>query len=456
MTNNSENLIDNVNDDFFSSIYDKFLSEFEFNRQFKFNLNLNETFFYDETYPLIEPDTISQLKSKSTLDFENCTTFYAELNHNMEPIVNIINLINCIIISIGFVFNILNLYVLLNSKLKESPYTYLKFLAASDLGALSIFGFEKLRETAKKLIKFNYSDETFIYVITPLMNIFLSCSMYVTLALTIERFIFVHLPFKAVTFCRKSIARFICTLVSIFSLIRYIYLPFMYEKSQCVPGAWIQKSIKSIDIYEFLVSFAIPYLIILAVNISLIINLNTNYYITEVNNLNSNQKLNSSFIFKYKRSSKPNLLFHRTSNVRELKNNKKLNRTLIMILCVLLICYLPSFLFEESFADVIFGQDKYDQSDSSTRSFQIKAIGYRVSLTCIYINCSCNFLIYCISNKKFKTSFKRLIIKSFLYRRVLYRFLYFLNNRISFKKENGNHKLNKIKTKSRQTDDRYV
>ena len=102
MTNNSENLIDNVNDDFFSSIYDKFLSEFEFNRQFKFNLNLNETFFYDETYPLIEPDTISQLKSKSTLDFENCTTFYAELNHNMEPIVNLINLINCIIISIGF------------------------------------------------------------------------------------------------------------------------------------------------------------------------------------------------------------------------------------------------------------------------------------------------------------------------------------------------------------------
>lgn len=75
-----------------------------------------------------------------------------------------------------------------------------------------------------------------------------------------------------------------------------------------------------------------------------------------------------------------------------------------------------SFLFEESLADVVFGELKYeDQSEESARLFKLKGIGYRISLVCIYINCSFNFLIYCISNKKFKNSLKSLVKKSFLY-----------------------------------------
>ena len=159
--------------------------------------------------------------------------------------------------------------VLLRTKLNESPYTYLTVLALSDLGALSIIGLEKLHQ----LLGYKFFENLFIIVITPLLNIFLSCSMYVTLALTIERFIFVHLPFRSKTICHKAVARRVCLAMFVFSFVRSIYLPFMYNKSECIDHAWIQKKQKGIDIYEFLVSLAIPYSIIFVANISLIISL---------------------------------------------------------------------------------------------------------------------------------------------------------------------------------------
>ena len=46
---------------------------------------------------------------------------------------------------------------------------------------------------------------------------------------------------------------------------------------------------------------------------------------------------------------------------------------------------------------------------------RLRGIGIRISLLFIYINCSLNFIIYCISNKKFKNSLKSLVKRSYLY-----------------------------------------
>ena len=93
----------------------------------------------------------------------------------------------------------------------------------------------------------------------------------------------------------------------------------------------------------------------------------------------------------------------------QMRNQKKLTVSLIVILCSLLICYFPSFLFEESLADLVFGDLVFDQSQKSASQLKLRGIGYRISLVCIYFNCSCNFLIYCISNKKFKSSLMLLL-----------------------------------------------
>lgn len=465
---------------------------------------------------------------------KNCTSnhvhLYDEARKDYAPLLHLLNSLNYVIIIIGILFNILNLIVLFNSKLNESPYSYLTILAFSDLGALSMVAIEKMRQLFEETV---FIKNLHIYIITTMINIFLSCSMYVTLALTIERFIFVHSPFKAMTICRRSIARRVCLIVFIFSVVRYIYLPFMYDPN-CSKG-FNQKQIKLLDLYEFLISLAIPYIIILIANISLICSLNkqnslmsvpispnntlsfnlttqtsqigtlrtgrmsslrmkrsstlnsNDQYLpmledeelqlnspktpvkTNIPTLNRNMSTNStspddvftnspisnrvlkqsntlnsissqtnsiaSFMSRASNTntnrnknslnlkigsngtaSKSSTLYHKTSNLREIRNQKKLTTTLIIILCLLLICYSPSFVFEESLANAIFGDHDNPTDEESIRAFKIKAIGYRISILLIYLNCSCNFLIYCFCNKKFKNSLKILVKKSRMYR----------------------------------------
>ena len=71
-------------------------------------------------------------------------------------------------------------------------------------------------------------------------------------------------------------------------------------------------------------------------------------------------------------------------------------------MCSLLVCYFPSFLFEEALIDAVFGEFNYDLTPESARLLKLKGLGTRISLALIYVNCSCNFLIYCISNERFK------------------------------------------------------
>jgi hypothetical protein len=315
-------------------------------------------------------------------------------------------------------------------------------LALSDLGALFMMAFENLRHSMipKDKDEINiYIDYIFLFVIIPLTNIFLSCSMYCTLALTIERFIFVHSPFKAMTICHRSIARRVCFGVFVFSVLRFVYLPFVYEKNKCMPGGFFQQRLPAIDVFEFLISLAIPYVIIFIVNISLIFSLNKqnslmsltrnqSFLFTNYPNNNSNPNMPVSLAARFRRNSSasvrttinhmetqrlfeeketnmakpiqivrqssidsqndqfntdntnsnrvlnpttasitttttnttrnsepvctiPNLveslikqpckLYHRTFSTKEMRNQKKLTTSLIMILCSLIICYAP-------------------------------------------------------------------------------------------------------------------
>lgn len=501
----------------------------------------------------IATSTINTLYSTTTHvitdNLLNCTfeekQIYVDATNSLKPIIFGLNKLNYFIIIVGILFNLLNLIVLLNSKLNESPYSYLTILAISDLGALLMVGAEKVRQLIIELAPARQADfirSLHLFVIAPLINIFLSCSMYITLALTIERFIFVHSPFKAITFCRKSIARRVCLAIFIFSILRSLYLPFMYEKN-CYDG-YSQKKIKLLDIYEFLISLAIPYCIIFITNISLIrslkkqnslmnlpVQLTKNDYSFSLPNTRSehanlpntsssfklagddktgassssaknnkktikhsnsvnlgeilSEKKLSQLSFRLNKSkkkqlkdsnlsmnvsqtslssngkicrtnsanmsnpyvSKPKLnggsykttlLYHRTSSVRELRNQRKLTTTLIIILCLLLVSYLPSFFFEESLADFIFGSHENPTNANSIRAFKIKLIGNHASIVLIYLNCSCNFLIYCFCNKKFKNSLKVLIKKSVI-NKFYQRANYYLSTRccFSYKKRNN-------------------
>jgi hypothetical protein len=77
-------------------------------------------------------------------------------------------------------------------------------------------------------------------------------------------------------------------------------------------------------------------------------------------------------------------------------------------------------------------------NSNSIRAFKIKSIGNHVSIVLIYLNCSCNFLIYCFCNKKFKNSLKVLIKKSIIHK-FYQRAYYYLSTHCCFlyKKRNN-------------------
>lgn len=251
-------------------------------------------------YPLLfnstlHSTTMSSLEDPAATYGANCSLehlyLYNEAMLSFRPVILTLNALTYLIIVIGVLFNILNLVVLLNSKLNESPYTYLTILALSDLGALFMVAAEKAKLAFEQTVFIQKID---VYVISPAINIFLSCSMYITLALTIERFIFVYSPFKVAMFGRKSIARRVCATIFIFSFLRSLYLPFMYAPN-CSNG-FNQKSTKFIDIYEFLISLAIPYTIIFIANISLIQSLKKQNNLMNVSLFSTNSfSLNGGF-----------------------------------------------------------------------------------------------------------------------------------------------------------------
>ena len=564
-----------IDDMLFNPHFIEWYQQFQQSNILPVNENLTENTESIPFKPLIELTTLAaaSIYPNTTLinlhKRTNCSTeesiLYLEASKSAEDILLLLNKINYSIIIMGILFNILNLYVLLKSKLNESPYSYLTILAISDLGSLLSVGIEKIRQQFEQT---ELVRDSHLIIIT-ILNIFQSCSIYITLALTIERFIFVHSPFKAMTICRKSIARRVCLVIFIFSILRCSYLPFMYNPN-CSNG-YSQKKNKLVDIIEFLISLGIPYTIIFIANISLIHSLNKQNNLMNIpisfsynlsinsgsslnlNNINQQQtfipqqqqtlsqiqeqpipsprpnKGKQRYIRNYNKNqnnenkpmlstqveenenaenddliigkklarqstlsvklidentaativaqatttpkriklkkikqisstknsfnksttsgssslgngsslyNKANFLYHRTSNQRELRNQRKLTTTLIIILCLLLICYMPSFLFEESLADAIFGTHDKPSEAESVRAYKIKLIGTRVSYIFIYLNCSCNFLIYCFCNKKFKNSLKILIKKSYTYKLYI-RFLTFISKScVSFYKKN--------------------
>nr|QVK45815.1 G protein-coupled receptor [Proales similis] len=446
--------------------------EWEFNLITETNLLVNVSINSSNIFNLtIENMFNTSFQAQHERDFcsKEVSAIFRQASESCTLILQLLGISNLIVTIIGIILNILNLLVLFNSKLNESPYTYLTALAFSDLAALSMYAFEFVRSKLKQTTLLKGIQ---VFLVTPSINIFLSSSMYITLALTIERFIFVHLPFRAMSLCRRSIARKVCLTVFIFSLLRYLYLPFMYS-TNCAMGL-SQKKLKALDIYEFFVSLVLPYSVIFVTNICLILSLNrqnssmmtsSESGLQRLATVESDSKIlrkpeftrsfswlrgatqtennlggpsTSALISSSSHSTRTNrstpsfnsirstrtkytkFMGQRSSNQRELKNQRKLTITLITILCLLSVCYLPSFLLEEAFADALFGSHDDPHNPASITAFKIKVIGYRLSALLINLNCSANFLIYCLCNKKFKNALNLLLKRSFIYNLVQY------------------------------------
>ena len=107
----------------------------------------------------------------------------------------------------GVVCNILNLCVLLQRRLKESPYTYLTGLAFADMFTLisispvSIVRGDYIRHENIFLTLTRLEAQLYM----PLANYFGQVSIMITVALTIERYLFTTYPLRTRSFCKPRL-----------------------------------------------------------------------------------------------------------------------------------------------------------------------------------------------------------------------------------------------------------
>ena len=154
----------------------------------------------------------------------------------------------------GIVCNILNLCVLLQRRLKESPYTYLTGLAVADMLTLICI-------SPFSIVRGDYiRHENIFYMLTrlelqfymPLANYFGQVSIMITLALTIERYLFTTYPLRTRTFCKPLYARIVISVI--LCACALISFPrFLSDHVRAVVGPWQTFNSSICSTYPFLI-----------------------------------------------------------------------------------------------------------------------------------------------------------------------------------------------------------
>jgi len=329
----------------------------------------------------------------------------------------------------GVVCNILNLCVLVQRRLKESPYTYLTALAIADmLTIISISPFSVVRGDyiRRENIFFALTRfESELYM--PLANYFGQVSIMITLALTVERYLFTTYPLRTRTFCKPRYARiaiviivFICALLSfprfLFETVKKVIGPERsFNQSTCTTYPFIiQPSSKNVAhigqcfcvrlnprtkflpyrnayyITMFIFNQIIPGLILLFLNLKLIqrVQQSNRYTLSELVARQHNI-LN--------KSSTPTM--HPIKQKR-LRDEHRLTKTLVAVVVIFLIC--------NTFTIVSY--PPFIQQITSKRYPNYIYVGFPtqklITNIMLLLNYSINFFFYCAFNQKFLDTLK--------------------------------------------------
>ncbi|CAF3378123.1 unnamed protein product [Rotaria socialis] len=329
----------------------------------------------------------------------------------------------------GVVCNILNLCVLLQRRLKESPYTYLTGLALADMLTLmsmspvSIVRGDSIRHENRFFTL--ACLETYIYM--PLANYFGQVSIMITVALTFERYLFTTYPLRTQSFCKPSYARRVIAIILLFCAILNIPRfssetinkrigyesefnpnscrthPFVIKYSStnnshigqcfCVVGD-TKAGFSPYKNYYYYTMLAInqilPFVILLFLNLSLIkrIQISNRYTLAE---LTARQHININ-------SAAPTV---NTIKQKRLRDEQRLTKTLVAVVITFLICNTFTIVSYPGLVRFI-TQKKYPNYFNA--GFRIQKLITNIMLL---LNYSINFFFYCAFNQKFLDTLKK-------------------------------------------------
>ncbi|XP_070206394.1 probable G-protein coupled receptor B0563.6 [Littorina saxatilis] len=306
-----------------------------------------------------------------------------------------------VICSIGIVLNMVNLLVLTERGLKESPYIYLRALSLTDLSALLMTAVFLVVTTPAGSSGFITSDGTTTgdlgvfygaYIFLPLTSICNNASTWIVITLTIERFLFVKKPLWARGMCTPSSAKLKTVVVLV--VITLVNVPrFMYyrvdtatsppHRLQIRPTVFRYSKANEKVLWLYSVMFGLVPLLILGV---------TNRYL----------------IYAVKKARRQRRLLRIRNNMEAHWNREqtRLTLTLISIVCLAVVCILPA-----AFGDVVVMSYLFSRS-ATLRQF-LESPFYKVfrSVSNLLLTCnmSLNFVLYSAFNDKFVRVMKKMV-----------------------------------------------
>lgn len=288
------------------------------------------------------------------------------------------------ICAFGIICNTINLAVLSQRVLKDSPYTYLTALAISDLTLLTTSFIHLVTSNESYTFLKAFYD---VYVFFSFGNVFFNVSVWLVVALTIERVLFVTHP---MTFHpSKKIARVCC--VFIYSICAIINIPrfFCYKIIQRNDNYYPKGTAFRESQYYYRISWAHA-LIITFIPISILL----------VTNL--------VLIRALRKAAKERAALHSNKERESRMEQARLTRTLVAVVVVFIICTFPSAFVEDPIAYSLFGGDR-------TWNDYLRSPGNQlfiyISNLLVFLNSSLNFVLYCAFNRKFRQATKTLFSK---------------------------------------------
>jgi hypothetical protein len=328
----------------------------------------------------------------------------------------------------GIFCNILNLCVLLQRRLKESPYTYLTGLALADMLTL-------ISISPVSIVRGDYiRHENIFFALTrleaqiymPLANYFGQVSIMITVALTMERYLFTTYPLRTQSFCQPTYARRVIAIILILCLITNIprFLTetveqiigtdstFQYSKCSTHPfiiqysstndshigqcfcvHSYTRSKFVSIKNYYYSIMLVLnqilPFAILLCLNLSLIrrVQMSNRFTLKE---LIARENINHG-------STTPTI---NTAKQKRLRDEHRLTKTLVAVVIVFLVCNTFTIVSYPGLVRLI-TQKRYPNYFQT--GFRIQRLITNIMLL---LNYSINFFFYCAFNQKFLDTLK--------------------------------------------------
>lgn len=344
------------------------------------NITLNQTYY---------SETNNNSKAMHSLNYSDIQN--DELSNRVYFVIQFILL--PILCTIGIVGILLTVTVLGQKKMQTSTNCYLISLAIADLFFLVILSTTLLeRHITSDGTHFHYFQIYFVYA-TIFMKAFLIASVWLTVMLSIERFIAICMPMRASIFCRLTLARVICVVIYIFALI--CRLPNFWEQS-VVSAIHTQTNQTFHTIQQKALSFDIDYNI---------------YYpwivdgiITALIPILLLVTLNGCLIYQVSKSTRYlSATMLRDSEMRHELSREQLQLT-TMLICIVIVffcCAAPHVVYITIISI-------YSNQATTTSTFFILSILHSTFKLLLVTKSSINFILYCWFSEKFWFTLKGL------------------------------------------------